>query len=171
MLTKSSATADWPRDALCQSKSRQLPHNKSRTNRSSGVGAVRLINRRVANGHDASTVVDVVNKLDRRRILLTTRSTDFVAKIQKEVPLFLELYQRFLKTQCRIGGKTYKKKNLWQRQRQIDWQTSLASTGATTMNESVPIQYWHSARSMNWPFPMLIYILSLIHIWRCRRRG
>jgi len=81
-----------------------------------------------------------------------------VAKIQKEVPLFLELYQRFLKTQCRIGGKTYKKKKLVTEADTDRLTDCLASTGATTINESVPIQYWHSARSLNWPFRTLKYI-------------
>jgi len=33
-----------------------------------------------ASSHDASTVASAVNKLDRRRVLLTTRSTCSVAK-------------------------------------------------------------------------------------------
>jgi len=79
--TRLSATADGPRDALCQSKSCQLLqlqrqeqvvqkiHNKPKWG-SYGV----TVDRRVVNSHDASTVAGVVNKLDRRRVLLTTRS-------------------------------------------------------------------------------------------------
>ena len=40
------------------------------------------VDRRVVKSHDASTVVGVVNKLDRRRVLMTTRSTA-VAKFSK----------------------------------------------------------------------------------------
>jgi len=72
--TRSSATADRPRDALCQSVSCQLLHScrhklysKSTTNRINGVRGLQLI--------DCSKqprLVDcrigVVNKLDRRRV-------------------------------------------------------------------------------------------------------
>ena len=42
------------------------------------------VDRRVVNSHDTSTVVGVVNPLDRRRVLLTTRSTcrDEIFKVQ-----------------------------------------------------------------------------------------
>jgi len=45
--TRSSATADGPRDALCQSKSRaqlceQVVYHRPKTNRSNGVRALRL---------------------------------------------------------------------------------------------------------------------------------
>ena len=57
-------------------------YDKYTTDRSNGVRALRwtdVCNKLCASSHDASTVVDrrrcVVNKLDRRRALLTTRST------------------------------------------------------------------------------------------------
>ena len=61
-------------------KSCQLLHNcrnellyKSVTNRSDEVRVA--VGRRVVNSHDGSTIVGVVNKLHRRQVLLTTRST------------------------------------------------------------------------------------------------
>ena len=42
--------------------------NKSKYN---GVRRLQSVDRRVVNSHDASAVVDVVNKLDRRRVLMT----------------------------------------------------------------------------------------------------
>ena len=70
-------TAEGPRDALCQSKSRQLLrscrnnlNNKSTTDRSMELdhydGLTR--NKLCAFGYDGSTVVGMVNKLDRRRV-------------------------------------------------------------------------------------------------------
>ena len=51
-------------------KYRNKLYNKFTTNLSNGV----TVGRRVVNSHGASTVV-VVNHVDRRRVLLTTRST------------------------------------------------------------------------------------------------
>ena len=53
-----------------------------------------MVDRRVVNSQDASTVVRVVNKIDRRRVLLTTRSTcrgeifQVQSWRQREVPSF-----------------------------------------------------------------------------------
>ena len=66
-----------------------------------------------ATSHDASTVLGVINKLDRRRVLLTTRSTcrGEIFKVQSlgqnsggKYPNFWR-YPRFLVTQCRIDGR------------------------------------------------------------------
>jgi len=53
-------------------------HHKSTTNRSNGNSSItvdRMCSKLCPSSHDASTVLGVVNKLDRRRVLLTTRST------------------------------------------------------------------------------------------------
>ena len=60
----------------------------------------------------ASTVVSVVNKLDRRRVLLTTRLTcsgdflksEFGTKLRNYS--YFWSYPNFLKTPCRISGKS-----------------------------------------------------------------
>ena len=36
-----------------------------------------MVDRRVVNSHDASTVVSVVSKLDRRRVLIVSNTIDF----------------------------------------------------------------------------------------------
>jgi len=79
--------------------SRNLVHSgvvQTTTNRSNRLRVT--VDRRVVKSHDASIVVGVVNKLDRRRDLLKTRSTtklslgpEFGTKFQREVPLFLEM--------------------------------------------------------------------------------
>jgi len=80
-----ATTADGPRDALCQLKSGRLLHdcrnklyNNSTRNRSDGViehfGRPTCI-KWCASSHDTLTIVGVVNKLDRRRVLLITRWT------------------------------------------------------------------------------------------------
>jgi len=78
--------------------SRNLVYNsvvQTTTNRSNGLRVT--VDRRVVNSNDASIVLGVVNKLDRRRVLLKTRSTtklslghEFGTKFQGGVPLFLE---------------------------------------------------------------------------------
>ena len=82
--TRSSATADGPRDALSQSKSRQLldscmnnlQNNSTTTSLINAEHYSRLAcNKRCSPSHDASTLVSVVNKLDRQQILLKTRLT------------------------------------------------------------------------------------------------
>ena len=96
---RSSATADGPRDALCQSRSYQLLHNRrnklyseSTTNRSNRVRGLatcskqpRLVDCRIG----------VVNMLDRRRVLLTTpsacRGTMFKSKVSEGNTLILEI--------------------------------------------------------------------------------
>ena len=103
-LTRICATADRPRDALCQSKSCRLLHNcrnklysKSTANRSNGVRGLQLTDVTCSN---QPRLVDcrtgVINRIDRRRVLLTTRSTcrgevfksEFRTKFQRDVPLF-----------------------------------------------------------------------------------
>jgi len=101
-LTRGSALGPrWglrPQTPTIQKKSPPL-HNsvvQTTTNRSNGLKVT--VDRRVVKSHDASIVVGVVNKLDRRRVLLTTRSTakfsvrpEFGTKFQREVRLFLEM--------------------------------------------------------------------------------
>jgi len=82
-LTRSSATADRPRDALCQSKSCQLQHNcrnklysKSTANQSNGVRGLQLADVTCSNQPRlVDCRIDLINRLDRRRVVLTTRST------------------------------------------------------------------------------------------------
>jgi len=85
-ITKSSATADGPSDALCQSKSCQLLTAEgtscSLTANPQQIEVMEfdhynrpIYNKLVcASNHGASTIVGVVNKLDRRRVLATARS-------------------------------------------------------------------------------------------------
>ena len=118
-LTRSCATADRPRDALCQSKSCRLLHNcrnklysKSTANRSNGVRGLQLTDVTCSNQPRlVDCRIGVINRIDRRRVLLTTRSTCrgevFKSRVSDKVPegctLILEIHD-FLKTQCGIGG-------------------------------------------------------------------
>jgi len=90
--TRSSATAEVPRDELCKSKSCQLLHNCAWEH---VVSLEQIHSKSIMDlEHDATTVVSVINKLDRRRVLLTTRSTchfrspEFWIKLQMGVLLF-----------------------------------------------------------------------------------
>jgi len=71
--TRISATADGPSDAKCRNVVNcctNITNSQQILSRPNGV----TVGRRVVNSHGASTVV-VVNHVDRRRVLLTTRST------------------------------------------------------------------------------------------------
>jgi len=116
--TSSSATADGPRDALCQSKSWQLLHNcrKKCTANPQQIKAMELDGYSWLMCSKQPRLVDcrigVVNKLDRRRVLLTMRDlpwqnflcSKFAAKFQREYPYF-QRYLNFLITQCKRGRK------------------------------------------------------------------
>ena len=114
--TKSSATADGPRDATCQSKSCQLLHDSVGTSCTTNPEQIEVMeldgysrptcNKLCASNPDAldrrrcnpqarpsTTFVDHTVDLSRRNF----QSPDFRAKFQREVPLFLR-YQDFLKT-------------------------------------------------------------------------
>jgi len=74
-VTRSSATADGPRDALYQSKSCELLHNcmnncttkPQQIEVTEGYGRLSC-NQPCATSHDAYTVVGVIHKLDRRQV-------------------------------------------------------------------------------------------------------
>jgi len=79
--TRSSATADGPRDALCQSKSClrccTIVETSSTTNPQQQIEVMELqhYGRRTCSKQPCRVDRRVFNKLDRRRVLLTTRST------------------------------------------------------------------------------------------------
>jgi len=114
--TKSSATADGPRDVMCQSKSCQLLHDSVGTSCTTNPEQIEVmeldgysrptcnelrasspdaLDRRRCNpqARPSTTFVDHTVDLSRRNF----QSPDFRAKFQREVPLFLR-YQDFLKT-------------------------------------------------------------------------
>jgi len=100
-----------PRDVRRQSKSRQLYttdcrhrfYSKSTTKSQQWSWSI-TTDRRVVNSRNVSTVGDVVNKLDRRRILLTTGPTccgEFCkSRVLDKVPEGSVLISNFLTTLC-----------------------------------------------------------------------
>jgi len=81
VYTRSSATADGPRDVEILSTAAFMNelYNKSTTKPSNVVRVIEIehyrwwtCNKLRASSRDASTVVLVLNNLDRRRVLLTT---------------------------------------------------------------------------------------------------
>jgi len=72
------------------------------------------VDRYVVNSHDASSAVGVVNKLDRRRVLLTTRSTCrgkifeiqcFGQSLEEISTLTLVILEFLYETHIRTGGR------------------------------------------------------------------
>jgi len=122
--TRSSATADGPRDALCQSRSCQLLKNSVGTscttnpeqNRSKGVETVTVDRRRINIAHPAmtrSTVVSVIHRCGRRRVCWSHHrlaiaiyflSTEFGHRSGWKYNYFWR-YPNFFITQLRIGQR------------------------------------------------------------------
>jgi len=107
MLTRSSATAEVPRDAPCQSKSCQLLHNSVGTTGTTSPEQIEVMelegysqptcSKLCASNHDA---LDRRGLIHSRRVLLSTKSTcrghmfqvhSLGAKFQRKVPLLLAL--------------------------------------------------------------------------------
>jgi len=84
-----------------------------------------------ASGQDASTIIGVIHKLDRRQVLLKTPPTSrgeifkilsLGAKFKREVPSFLRYwYQNFLTTRCSIGGRKFPCQNRLNSFSSCDW--------------------------------------------------
>jgi len=112
LLTRSSASAEGPRDALChgdvvncwQHNYRNKLWDKSTTNRCNAM-QLELYNRRTSSKQPRGAD-SVFNKLDRQRVLLTNGRLVVVSWRNFQSPEFETKFQRdLLTTQYRRGGK------------------------------------------------------------------
>jgi len=126
--TRSSAIRDGPRDAMCQTKFCQLLHNSvgtsGTTNSEQRQWSWRVtVDRRVINyvhrDTTRSTAVDIIHRLDRRRVLLITPSTrrgeifsksSVWGKVPEGSTLIFEMSE-FPYEQLRIGQRKLTKKS------------------------------------------------------------
>jgi len=115
--TRNAATADGPRDALCQPN---FVHCCTTVGRSCTTNPQQIevtelghyVDRHMLYVRPARSRRDVVDKLDRRRVMLRIRSLCVAkfsksragTKFQRKVPSFLR-YPNFLIKQCRIAGR------------------------------------------------------------------
>jgi len=75
-------------------KSCQLLHNHVTISCTTKPQLVEVMELEQKNSHDASIAADAINKLDRQRVLSTTKSSpEFWTKFQREVPAFSEEHE------------------------------------------------------------------------------